>query len=160
MSIYTIGYEGLDMNGFLALLRKGNVETVVDVRQLPLSRKAGFSKKGLAETLKQHGFGYMHVPELGCPKPVRDAYRDNPDWSRYTKGFLQYLGSQDDVVIETAAMALTTNCALLCFEADYNYCHRKMVADAISRVGGMPVVHLHAGLLRTAVPATRDLEFA
>lgn len=160
MSIYTIGYEGLDMNGFLALLRKGNVETVVDVRQLPLSRKTGFSKNGLAETLRQLGFKYRHIPELGCPKTIRDAYRDDSDWDRYTKGFLQHLSQQNDVVVETAAMALTSNCALLCFEANFNYCHRKMVADSVSRIGGMPVVHLHAGLLRTAVPATQDLEFA
>ncbi len=160
MSIYTIGYEGLDMNGFLALLRTGNVETVVDIRELPLSRKPGFSKKGLGETLNLHGFEYMHVPELGCPKPVREQYRADANWSRYKTGFLRYLALQDDVITELSAMATTTTCALLCFEADYNYCHRSMVADAVHAVSGMQIHHLQAAALKRATLESRQLEFA
>lgn len=158
MSIYTIGYEGLDMNDFLALLRQGNVETVVDIRELPLSRKPGFSKNGLHDTLNLHGFEYMHIPELGCPKPVRDQYRADGNWSRYKEKFLQFLALQDDIIAEVAAMATTTNCALLCFEADYNYCHRSMVANAMSNVVGLPVQHLQASMLKTATVAVPPLE--
>ena len=75
MNIYTIGYEGLDLDGFLALLRKHGVETVVDIRELPLSRKPGFSKTVLGDTLNVSGKEYVHIPELGCPKPVRNTYR-------------------------------------------------------------------------------------
>jgi uncharacterized protein (DUF488 family) len=160
MSIYTIGYEGLDMNGFLALLRLGNVETVVDIRELPLSRKAGFSKNGLCETLNLHGFEYLHVPELGCPKPIRNQYRADANWSRYKEGFLRYLGKQENVVSELSAMATTTACALLCFEADYNYCHRSMVADAMHYVSGMQVHHLQAAALKRAMPDLRQLQLA
>lgn len=158
MSILTIGYEGLDMTGFLALLRQSNVETIVDIRELPLSRKPGFSKNGLHETLNLHGFEYMHVPELGCPKPIRDQYRADGDWSRYKEGFLHFLALQDDVIAEVAAMAATTTCALLCFEADYNYCHRSMVANAMSNVAGLPVRHLQARMLKTATAAVPQLE--
>jgi uncharacterized protein (DUF488 family) len=160
MSIYTIGYEGLNMNGFLTLLRTSDVETVVDIRELPLSRKPGFSKNGLGDTLNLNGFEYLHVPELGCPKPIRDQYRIDANWTRYTKGFLHYLAQQDDVIAELAAMASTTTCALLCFEADHNYCHRSMVAEAVRNVSGMPVLHLHAAALKKAAPETRPLEFA
>jgi uncharacterized protein (DUF488 family) len=160
MSIYTIGYEGLDMNGFLALLRLGNVETVVDIRDLPLSRKTGFSKNALREALNLHGFEYLHVPELGCPKPIRNQYRADANWSRYKAGFLQYLGQQENVVSELSAMATTTACALLCFEADHNYCHRSMVADAMHDVSGMQVHHLHAAALKKAMPDLRQLQLA
>lgn len=160
MSLYTIGYEGLDMDDFLALLRAGNVETVVDIRELPLSRKPGFSKRSLAEVLNLNGFEYLHVSELGCPKPIRDQYRVDQDWKRYTAGFLGYLDQQDDVIGEVAAMASTTTCALLCFEADYRYCHRSMVANAIRNVNGMPVMHLQAAALRTTTPATHPLALA
>jgi uncharacterized protein (DUF488 family) len=160
MSIYTIGYEGLDMNGFLALLRTGNVETIVDIRELPLSRKPGFSKKGLGETLNLHGFEYMHVPELGCPKPIREQYRLDGNWSHYKEDFLRYLALQDDVITELSAMASTTTCALLCFEADYHYCHRSMVADAMHAVGDLQVHHLQAAALKRAMAESRQLEFA
>lgn len=158
MSIYTIGYEGLDMNDFLALLHAGNVEMVVDIRELPLSRKPGFSKSGLRDTLNLQGFDYMHVPELGCPKPIREQYRSDQNWSRYKEGFLRYLASRDDVIAELSAMAATTTCALLCFEADYNYCHRSMVANAMHNTSGMPVRHLQAGMLKTVPADVRQLE--
>jgi len=160
MSIYTIGYEGLDMDGFLALLHAGNVEMVVDIRELPLSRKPGFSKSGLRDTLNLHGFDYIHVPELGCPKPIREQYRSDQNWSRYKEDFLRYLASQDDVITELSAMAATTTCALLCFEADYNYCHRSMVANAMHDTSGMPIRHLQSGMLRTAPAGARQLELA
>jgi len=160
MSIYTIGYEGLDIDGFLTLLRHDQVETVVDVRELPLSRKAGFSKSSLRDTLHLHGFEYMHVPELGCPKPIRNQYREDGSWARYTAGFLHYLAQQDDVIAELSAMAATTTCALLCFEADYRYCHRSMVADAMHVASGLQVRHLQAAALRRVPADLRQLALA
>jgi uncharacterized protein (DUF488 family) len=160
MNIYTIGYEGLDMDGFLTLLRNSGVETLVDVRELPLSRKAGFSKKGLGDTLNLNGFEYVHLPTLGCPKPIREQYRVDSDWSRYKVGFLKYLQQQQDMITEMAGMASVTTCALMCFEADYNYCHRSMVADAVKKVSGLDLVHLHASSLKKAKSETLSLEFA
>ena len=61
---------------------------------------------------------------------------------RYKKGFLRHLESQDEAVAALATMSAISNCALLCFEADYNFCHRSMVADAVQRLNGMPIVHI------------------
>jgi uncharacterized protein (DUF488 family) len=102
----------------------------------------------------------MHVPELGCPKLIRDQYRVDANWKRYKEGFLRYLDQQNDVISEMAAMASTTTCALLCFEADYNYCHRSMVANAIKNVRDMPVFHLQVNAIKKAIAETRHLNFA
>ena len=145
MTLFTLGYEGLDLAAFTALLARHEVETVVDVRQLPLSRKPGFSKQALRHELQQAGFGYTHIAALGCPRPVRDAYKHDRDWARYTEGFMRHLGQQQSAIGELAALARTTRCALLCFEADFNYCHRSMVAEAVRGLGGMEVSHILAG---------------
>ena len=50
MTIYTIGYEGIDIDRFLSLLRKHDIETVIDIRELPLFRKPGFPKKTRPDT--------------------------------------------------------------------------------------------------------------
>lgn len=160
MSIFTIGYEGLDIDEFLKLLRLGGVDTVVDIRELPLSRKRGFSKNGLREILQANGFGYRHIVALGCPKPIRDQYRQDGDWPQYKKDFKRYLASQVAVVSELSQMAEAQECALLCFEANYQMCHRSMVADALQKVSGLDIEHLSATSLKTVTAAQRQLALA
>jgi uncharacterized protein (DUF488 family) len=61
MKICTIGYEGLDIDAFMSLLAENDIETVVDVREMPLSRKPGFSKKALEAALNLSGRDYVHM---------------------------------------------------------------------------------------------------
>ena len=55
IDLMTIGYEGLELSEFFALLKHSKVSMIVDVRELPLSRKRGFAKAALAEGLATHG---------------------------------------------------------------------------------------------------------
>ncbi len=55
MTIYTLGYEGLDIASFLNILRHHHIQTVIDVSQMPLSRKFGFSKTILSKFLERSG---------------------------------------------------------------------------------------------------------
>ncbi len=148
-SLYTIGYEGMTLEAFIARLKETGVRTIIDVRELPLSRKKGFSKRAFAEVLHKNGIAYAHMPALGCPKTVRDSYREDGNWSAYTRKFMTYLDQQGAAVAEVAKIARATTACLVCFEADFNYCHRSMVARAAARAGGPSVVHLTA---RTAIP--------
>lgn len=161
MKLFTIGYEGLGMDEFMSLLAENDIETIVDVREMPLSRKPGFSKKSLESALNLSGREYVHLVALGCPKPVRDQYREDGDWKRYTKGFLKHLAMQDDAVAGLVALAATSNCALLCYEADHNFCHRSMVADAVKKVAKTKTRHLQASDLKSrSYSGASDLAFA
>ncbi len=73
MKVFTIGYEGATMDGFIAALDTAGVRQVIDVRALPLSRRPGFSKSSLAASLAAAGIAYVHLKALGTPKPGRDA---------------------------------------------------------------------------------------
>lgn len=160
MTVFTIGYEGLDIDTFMSMLRKQDIETVVDVRELPLSRKRGFSKRALSEVLSDAGLGYVHMAALGCPKPVRNRYREDGDWKRYTHGFVSHLKTQQDAIVELAQLATSTQCALLCYEADHNFCHRSMVATAVQEHSGAKVHHIAAAAARKALPASSRLASA
>lgn len=140
--LYTFGYEGLDLESFIARLRRAGVRTVVDVRELPLSRKRGFSKSLLGTALAAAGIAYLHAPTLGCPKTVRDYYKRDGSWARYTNGFMRHLANQRAAVDELAKLAKTTPTCLVCFEADFNYCHRTFVARAAHAAGAPSVMHL------------------
>src|SRR3546814_15143370 len=73
--LYTIGYEGSDIAHFLLTLQQCGIKRVIDVREVPLSRKRGFSKTALAAKLVESGIDYSHFKALGDPKPGRDAMR-------------------------------------------------------------------------------------
>ena len=151
-ALFTFGYEGLTIDSFVARLKEVEVGVVVDVRELPLSRKKGFSKTAFAEMLNRHGIEYLHVPALGCPRPVRNAYRSSQDWNAYTRGFLAHLHKQKDAIAEVTSVSRTRTACLVCFESDFNYCHRSMVAAAIRAAGGPRIVHLTANTEFAEVP--------
>lgn len=153
MTVFTIGYEGINIDTFVSLLSEHGIETVVDIRELPLSRKPGFSKKALGNILNLSGYEYLHRIELGCPKPVRERYRDDGNWTRYTEGFLAHLETQEDAIAEMADLVASSNCALLCYEADYNFCHRSLVANAIRDYCGAGIEHIQTAGVKTTSPA-------
>jgi uncharacterized protein (DUF488 family) len=109
-----------------------------------LSRKKGFSKRSFAAALENAGIAYVHWPMLGCPKNIRDTYKLNSDWQKYTASFNVYLREQDASVRELAAASRATKACLVCFEADYNFCHRTFVARAAHRRGAPAVAHITA----------------
>jgi uncharacterized protein (DUF488 family) len=147
--LFTLGYEGLDADQFIGILLDAGVKTVVDVRELPLSRKKGFSKSAFSAALIEKGIAYLHAPALGCPKEIRMQYHADSDWSGYSKAFLAYLAGQTATVVELAELSASTNACLVCFEADFTRCHRTYVARAARKMGAPDVVHLTA---RTAIP--------
>lgn len=147
-ALFTFGYEGLSIEDFVQRLIDARVEVIVDVRELPLSRKKGFSKNAFRETLSAAGITYKHIPQLGCPKPIRDSYRRDGDWHAYTQGFLAHLESVEFEVRALAVMSRVSRACLVCFEADHNFCHRTYVARAARAAGAPAVQHLSA---RTAL---------
>lgn len=160
MTIFTIGYEGLSIDAFMSLLAEHDVDTLVDVRELPLSRKPGFSKKALANVLNSSGREYVHMVDLGCPKPIRDQYREDGNWKHYIRGFMKHLKTQDDAIAELSSLAVSANCALLCYEADSNFCHRSMVANAVKEYCGAHVTHIKAAAKTTSSVGSLRLAYA
>lgn len=144
MTLFTLGYEGLSLEVFISRLQSKGVQTVLDIREVPISRKKGFSKTAFREALEAHGINYVHLSALGCPKPVRDQYKLDKNWQTYTVGFEQYLATQKEVVLEVAGLAQQVNVCLVCFEADYNFCHRSIVAKDVAKYAPVQVAHITA----------------
>jgi uncharacterized protein (DUF488 family) len=80
--LYTVGYQGRSLAELLDSLSRAEVQRVVDVRELPLSRKPGFSKTALAAALAERGIEYVHVKPLGNPKANRERYWRAPSTKR------------------------------------------------------------------------------
>lgn len=155
--IFTLGYEGLSLEVFIARLKAVRVRTVLDVRANPLSRKRGFSKSAFSAALDVAGISYIHLREMGCPKTIRDRYKRDGDWSAYTHAFLAYLAEQSEPLANLVRVAGHSSSCLVCFEADFNRCHRTYVARAAARIAKLRVIHLTD---RTAIPDSASLAVA
>jgi len=160
-TFFTIGYEGLDPKRFFTLLNQCEVQMLVDVRDLPISRKKGFSKSALATLCEENGIEYLHLPALGCPKEIRHPYREDGDWAKYTVRFKAYLRGQGDAVTEVAQLAAEHRICLLCFEEDFNFCHRTYVAEfAAIKIGGPVRISHLTGPIKGRVVGMREAEAA
>jgi uncharacterized protein (DUF488 family) len=139
----TIGYESQTQDAVIARLKDAGVETLIDVRAVAASRRAGFSKTLLAASLAEVGIEYVHLRQLGTPKPGRDAARKG-HIAEMTAIFEDHL-AEPAAQLELArakAMAADRKVALLCYEHDANGCHRKIVAQRICEEVGCEIVHL------------------
>jgi uncharacterized protein (DUF488 family) len=144
MILFTAGYQGHNIETFLDLLLSHGVEQLIDVRQLPFSRKPDFSKKRLTAHLAGVGIAYAHLVALGTPKPLRDELRREHDYPAFFTAMQSILDAQPEAVDQALELARARPSALLCFEAKYDECHRLVVAQAIERLAGgaCRVVHL------------------
>jgi uncharacterized protein (DUF488 family) len=145
--VFTIGYERfLDPAGLAAELTAAGVGVVVDVREVAVSRRRGYSKRGLRDALNAAGLRYRHARDLGNPKAYRELYRAGqvaaardlyrahlrdgpPTWPALLR--LAMTLDQEDPV------------CLLCVEDDPDRCHRTVVAEELRSVRpGLAIVHL------------------
>lgn len=96
---------------------------------------------------RQNEIEYRHFSALGCPRPILTDYRNDQNWKEYSRRFWAYLRSEDEpleqALAEVGRLTITSRVALLCFEADFRFCHRSYVAEEISqRLEGWNVCHI------------------
>ncbi len=143
MKLATIGYEGQTQEAVIDRLVKAGVKTLIDVRAIAASRRAGFSKGVLASSLKAAGIDYVHLRALGTPKAGRDAAHAGrtAEMRAIYEGHLAEPDAQIQLA-EAGRIAAEGKAALLCFEAEACRCHRAIVADRLSQALGLEVENL------------------
>lgn len=134
--LYTIGYEGTDIERFVATLLAVGIQRLADVRAVPHSRKRGFSLKSLSARLEAEGIEYLPFKPLGDPKPGRDAARAG-HYDLFRAIYTAHLDSRDarSSLKELVAVAKEKPTCLLCFERDPVTCHRSIVGRELSNYG-------------------------
>jgi uncharacterized protein (DUF488 family) len=146
-AVFTIGHSTRSVSELIDLLRQAGVEMLVDVRSVPHSRaNPQFNIEGLPTALAQAGIEYRHLLALGGlrhrPKDVppspntlwrNDSFRNYADYAMtaaFRSGF-----------DELCALAREHRCAIMCAEAVWWRCHRRIIADYLLQ-RGYPVTHI------------------
>lgn len=128
------GYEGVDLDAFLARLGDQRIDVLVDVRLTPISRKRGFSKTALSNAVTSAGVDYVHLRGLGNPKTNRAGFGGNSQ--ELTEARDRYAALLTDDAGEAALDRLVEltkrqRVAIMCFEADEQRCHRDVVLQQV-----------------------------
>ena len=132
--IFTVGHSTLELARFVALLRDARIEAIADVRRHPGSRRLPwFNEEALAHGLAVAGIGYSHIPELGGRR-TRAPDSPNGGWENAAfQGYADWMGTAEFAAglhrLERTANARPT--AIMCAEAQWWRCHRRLLADAL-----------------------------
>ena len=143
-TLATIGYEAATVPHFLDALREANVDLLIDVRAVAMSRRPGFAKTRLAANVAEAGIEYLHLRSLGTPADGRAAARAGRHAEMRTI-FIEQLATdaaQDELEVIAGLVRSGRRVCLLCFEADPRHCHRSMVADALAARMPVEIRHL------------------
>ena len=155
--MFTVGHSTHSLDGLAALLARHGVERVVDVRRTPRSRRhPQFERDSLAAELPRRGVDYRHLPALGGRRRARP---DSPNGGWEHEAFRGYA---DHALTEEFAAGLADLCALarerptavMCAEALWWRCHRRLIADRLTALG-WAVCHIAAdgGVSEHELPA-------
>ena len=141
--LYTTGYQKALLKDVISTLAAARVATLIDVRDRPISRRPGFSKRQLAAAIEEAGMRYLHLGALGTPPEGRLANRRR-EWDRFW-GIVEekLVRPEAELALQEAGeIAKAAPSCLLCYEADWQICHRRRVAEILAQRHGFAVSHL------------------
>lgn len=128
-ALFTIGYEGRELDELLAILGANKVDRLIDIRELPLSRRRGFSKTPLAKALADAGIEYVGLREAGNPHHKQKHVLSR---AQLLVKYRAYLAKAAGVVDEVVETARGHRAVLLCYEAEAADCHRSVLAPKVA----------------------------
>jgi uncharacterized protein (DUF488 family) len=146
-TVYTIGHSTRSAEEFVALLTDAGVKLVADVRAFPSSRRhPQFNRGALAAWLGTAGIRYRHMPGLGGRRTPSPGSPNGGWQERAFQGYADHMRSAEfrQALADLETEARESPTAILCAEAVWWRCHRRLIADALV-VRGWRVEHLGVG---------------
>jgi uncharacterized protein (DUF488 family) len=146
-TLYTVGHSTHSADEFIEILRAFEVTRLVDIRGTPRSRTAPqFNLDLLPETLRNAGIAYIHLAELGGRRAKSTVVEEEVNAGWEGQPFHNYADYAQTAPFRTGLrellkMASGETCAIMCAEAVWWRCHRRIVTDHVL-AQGIPVVHL------------------
>jgi uncharacterized protein (DUF488 family) len=132
--IYSVGYEGIEVDALAERLAQSKVTVLVDVRLNAVSRRKGYSKKALAAALESAGIEYIHEPELGNPQDNRASFRDGDGSEGRERMRARLENGSGDALRRLIDLARKDRIAVLCVERDRVRCHRDVITEMASEL--------------------------
>jgi uncharacterized protein (DUF488 family) len=147
LPIYTIGHSTRSIPEFVDMLRSGPADMVVDVRTVPRSRRnPQYNEDVLGTELAPYQLGYTRIAGLGGLRgkssevpPELNGFWENQSFHNYADYALS--DTFATALEELVALSSERRCAIMCAEAVWWRCHRRIIADYLLE-RGRAVFHL------------------
>jgi uncharacterized protein (DUF488 family) len=143
--LYTIGHSTRSIDDLIAALHTHQIETLVDIRAFPMSRRLPqFNRASLEHSLPATGIRYVWMKSLGgYRKKILD---DSPHIALRNDSFRNYADYMLTPEFERAraeliALAEAGRTVYMCAERVYFHCHRMLVSDWLV-AHGHEVLHI------------------
>jgi uncharacterized protein (DUF488 family) len=159
---FTIGHSTRSVADFIELLQGAGVKLLADVRAIPRSRtNPQFNIEALPTELAESGIAYEHFPELGGRRGRALAASPNQFWEHASfRNYADYAGTEAfRAGLERLRRLGQQQCtAIMCAEAVWWRCHRRIIADYLISAGDTVFHILGAGKIEPAklTPAARQ----
>lgn len=151
-AVYTVGHSTRSLDELLSLLQRTDIEALLDVRSVPRSRRhPQFNQDVLSRVLADGALAYRHEKALGgFRRPRPDSPNGGWDHPAF-RGYADYMDTAgfQDALDRLQTWAREHRVCLMCAEAQWWRCHRRLIADALV-IRGWTVLHL--GLSGHPVP--------
>src|SRR5690606_16257605 len=155
--IWTICHSTRSIDDFTAILHSFKIETLVDVRRFPGSKKfPQFNKDNLNISLSGEGIAYMHLESLGGRRKVVKG-SENTAWRLASfQGYADHMASEEfkNSVELLEKEATNSRVAYMCSEAVWWSCHRSLISDYL-KVRGWQVIHIMSDTKQMEHPYTK-----
>lgn len=132
--IYSVGYEGFEVEALVDRLASAKVSMVVDVRLNPMSRRRGYSRKSLSALLEEAGIEYQHEPDLGNPPENRDSFRRGDGQEGRTRMRTILENGSRPAIQRLLEHARGQRIAILCVERNRVRCHRDVITEIVQEI--------------------------
>lgn len=142
--MWTVGHSTHALDEFTDLLRRHEIELVADVRTVPKSKRhPHFQSETLGKSLPGAGIGYVHLPALGGWRRPLPASPNGAWRNRSFQGYADYAMSEEFAASldELRELAADRRTAVMCAEALWWRCHRRLIADRLV-AAGQTVCHI------------------
>jgi uncharacterized protein (DUF488 family) len=146
-AIYTIGHSTRPIGAFISLLEEAGIGLAVDVRTVPKSRfNPQFNADVLAASLAERSIGYRRIPELGGLRGPRRDGKPSPNGFWDNEKFKNYADYAETAPFkaglnELRALSRDRVCVIVCAEALWSQCHRRIIVDYLL-AAGETVIHI------------------
>lgn len=142
--IFTIGTNGKSPRDFFKLLKNNSIDLVVDIRLNNKSQLAGFAKGGddyLGYFLNDlFGIKYIYDPYFAPTDDILENYHKDHDWDKYVVEFSSIIEKRNFKYYFNNKYSTFNKICFLCAEETPEKCHRRLVAESITKKEN--IIHL------------------